>query len=168
MTKGRDDSKPVRYWSMCGFNVNIAHDDVMAGPVESRRFLKIGTRDMSYRVVISIALLLFSWGAVAQSPAVSNGISYTRDIQPIFTENVWPATLATTPPVSSTWAVAKVRHAAPAKSRSMTVIAVRPPRRPGCFMTPSASVPGSKGLLFSARRPGQSGRADGADARVGP
>ena len=41
---------------------------------------------MSYRVVISIALLLFSWGAVAQSPAVSNGISYTRDIQPIFTE----------------------------------------------------------------------------------
>lgn len=86
MTKGRNDSKPVRYWSMCGFNVNIAHDDVMAGPVESRRFLKIGTLDMSYRVVISIALLLFSWGAVAQSPAVSNGISYTRDIQPIFTE----------------------------------------------------------------------------------
>ncbi|MBK5511934.1 fatty acid cis/trans isomerase [Pseudomonas sp. TH15] len=37
---------------------------------------------MSYRVVVSILLLLSSWGADAQSPA----ISYTRDIQPIFTE----------------------------------------------------------------------------------
>lgn len=41
---------------------------------------------MSYRVVISIALLCLSWGAAAQGPAVSTAISYTRDIQPIFTE----------------------------------------------------------------------------------
>ena len=41
---------------------------------------------MSYRVVISSVLLLLSWGAVAQDPALSAGISYSRDIQPIFTE----------------------------------------------------------------------------------
>ena len=40
---------------------------------------------MSYRV-ISIALLFLSFGAAAQSPAISSSISYTRDIQPIFTE----------------------------------------------------------------------------------
>ena len=39
---------------------------------------------MSYRV-ISIFLMLFSWGANAQDPA-SSSISYSRDIQPIFTE----------------------------------------------------------------------------------
>ena len=45
---------------------------------------------MSYRVVISSVLLFLSWGAVAQGPGISSGssssISYTRDIQPIFTE----------------------------------------------------------------------------------
>ena len=41
---------------------------------------------MSYRVVISSVLLFLSWGAVAQEPAISTGISYSRDIQPIFTE----------------------------------------------------------------------------------
>jgi hypothetical protein len=40
---------------------------------------------MSYRVVISSVLLLLSWGAAAQGP-ISPAISYTRDIQPIFTE----------------------------------------------------------------------------------
>jgi len=42
------------------------------------------TRDMSYRVVIGSALLLLSSFASAQGPAPA--ISYTRDIQPIFTE----------------------------------------------------------------------------------
>ncbi len=37
---------------------------------------------MSYRVITSIFMLLISWDAAAQDPA----ISYTRDIQPIFTE----------------------------------------------------------------------------------
>ena len=41
---------------------------------------------MSYRVVISSVLLLLSFAAVAQGPAISAGISYSRDIQPIFTE----------------------------------------------------------------------------------
>lgn len=41
---------------------------------------------MSYRVVISSLLLCLSWGAMAQGPAISPAISYTRDIQPIFTE----------------------------------------------------------------------------------
>ena len=45
----------------------------------------IGTRDMSFRV-ISIVLLFLSWGAAAQDPAISSAISYSRDIQPIFTE----------------------------------------------------------------------------------
>ncbi|WP_426236309.1 fatty acid cis/trans isomerase [Pseudomonas sp. TWP3-2] len=40
---------------------------------------------MSHRI-ISIALLLLSWGAAAQDPAISSAVSYTRDIQPIFTE----------------------------------------------------------------------------------
>ncbi|MFJ4546749.1 fatty acid cis/trans isomerase [Pseudomonas sp. NPDC088885] len=44
---------------------------------------------MSYRVM-SFVLLFLSWGAVAQepaaAPAISPSISYTRDIQPIFTE----------------------------------------------------------------------------------
>lgn len=42
------------------------------------------TRDMSYRVVIGSVLLLLSSFASAQGPAPA--ISYTRDIQPIFTE----------------------------------------------------------------------------------
>lgn len=42
------------------------------------------TRDMSYRVVIGSVLLLLSSFASAQDPAPA--ISYTRDIQPIFTE----------------------------------------------------------------------------------
>ena len=41
---------------------------------------------MSYRFVISSVLMLLSWGAAAQSPANSSAISYSRDIQPIFTE----------------------------------------------------------------------------------
>lgn len=41
---------------------------------------------MSYRVVISSVLLLLSWGAGAQGLATAPDISYTRDIQPIFTE----------------------------------------------------------------------------------
>ncbi|NUT77155.1 fatty acid cis/trans isomerase [Pseudomonas sp. C1C7] len=41
---------------------------------------------MSYRVVISSLLLCLSWGAMAQTPAATPAISYTRDIQPIFTE----------------------------------------------------------------------------------
>jgi Fatty acid cis/trans isomerase (CTI). len=40
---------------------------------------------MSYRV-ISAVLLFLSWGAAAQDPAISSAISYSRDIQPIFTE----------------------------------------------------------------------------------
>lgn len=40
---------------------------------------------MSYRV-ISIFLLFISWGAAAQDPSISSSISYSRDIQPIFTE----------------------------------------------------------------------------------
>ncbi|MFJ2319484.1 fatty acid cis/trans isomerase [Pseudomonas sp. NPDC087817] len=40
---------------------------------------------MSYRV-ISTVLLLLSFGAAAQEPSISPSISYTRDIQPIFTE----------------------------------------------------------------------------------
>ncbi len=42
------------------------------------------TRDMSYRVVIGSVLLLLSSLASAEGPAPA--ISYTRDIQPIFTE----------------------------------------------------------------------------------
>ncbi|MCX2900809.1 fatty acid cis/trans isomerase [Pseudomonas mandelii] len=41
---------------------------------------------MSYRVVTSMLVLCLSWGAAAQQPAASPVISYTRDIQPIFTE----------------------------------------------------------------------------------
>ncbi|MGH8329252.1 MAG: fatty acid cis/trans isomerase, partial [Pseudomonas sp.] len=45
---------------------------------------------MSYRFVIGTLLLFLSWGAVAQGPAISSAISpvisYSRDIQPIFTE----------------------------------------------------------------------------------
>ena len=41
---------------------------------------------MSYRVVISSVLLFLSWGAVAQDPVSGAAISYTRDVQPIFTE----------------------------------------------------------------------------------
>ncbi|WP_207265694.1 fatty acid cis/trans isomerase [Pseudomonas sp. GW101-3H06] len=41
---------------------------------------------MWYRVVISSVLLFSSWGAVAQDPVISSSISYSRDIQPIFTE----------------------------------------------------------------------------------
>ena len=40
---------------------------------------------MSYRV-ISFMLLFLSGVAAAQTPATSSPISYTRDIQPIFTE----------------------------------------------------------------------------------
>ena len=64
--------------------MNIAHVEARAGPVESRRFFMIGTRDMSYRVFISLFALLISSAATAQGPAPA--ISYTRDIQPIFTE----------------------------------------------------------------------------------
>lgn len=41
---------------------------------------------MSYRVITGIFMLLLSWGATAQGPAISSAISYSRDIQPIFTE----------------------------------------------------------------------------------
>ena len=45
---------------------------------------------MSYRFVIGTLLLFFCWGAAAQTPAnasaISPSISYSRDIQPIFTE----------------------------------------------------------------------------------
>src|SRR3989344_875799 len=41
---------------------------------------------MSYRIVIASVLMFLSWGASAQSPAISPAISYTRDVQPIFTE----------------------------------------------------------------------------------
>ncbi len=64
--------------------MNIAHVDGVATPVESRRFSTIGTRDMSYRVAISLFALLLSSVATAQGPAPA--ISYTRDVQPIFTE----------------------------------------------------------------------------------
>ena len=67
---------------MYRFCMNIAHVGDSPVPVESRRFLMIGTRDMSYRFVTSMIVLCLSWGAAAQEPA----ISYTRDIQPIFTE----------------------------------------------------------------------------------
>src|SRR3990167_1961053 len=67
---------------MLRFCMNIAHVGEGARPVESRRFFRIRTRDMSYRVITSIFMLLISWDAAAQGPA----ISYTRDIQPIFTE----------------------------------------------------------------------------------
>jgi hypothetical protein len=71
---------------MFGFCMNIAHVEGASGPVESRRFSGIGIRDMSYRVVINSVLLFLSWGAVAQDPVISPSISYSRDIQPIFTE----------------------------------------------------------------------------------
>lgn len=64
--------------------MNIAHVGGRARTVESRRFFMIGTRDMSYRVVISLFVLLISSAATAQGTAPA--ISYTRDIQPIFTE----------------------------------------------------------------------------------
>ncbi len=64
--------------------MNIAHVGGRARTVESRRFFMIGTRDMSYRVFISLFVLLISSAATAQGTAPV--ISYTRDIQPIFTE----------------------------------------------------------------------------------
>jgi len=66
--------------------MNIAHVGTGVITVESSGFsYRIGIRDMSYRV-ISMVLLFLSFGAAAQSPAISPSISYTRDIQPIFTE----------------------------------------------------------------------------------
>jgi hypothetical protein len=41
---------------------------------------------MSNRVITSLFMLLLSWDAAAQAPAISSDISYSRDIQPIFTE----------------------------------------------------------------------------------
>ncbi len=64
--------------------MNIAHVGGRARTVESRRFFMIGTRDMSYRVFISLFVLLISSVATAQGTAPA--ISYTRDVQPIFTE----------------------------------------------------------------------------------
>jgi hypothetical protein len=63
---------------------------------------------MSYRV-ISIFLLFLSWGAVAQEPAISPAISYTRDIQPIFTEKCVACHACYDSAASSTWAAAKAR-----------------------------------------------------------
>ncbi len=56
-----------------------------AGPVESPDYL-LGTRDMPYRVLFGSLLLLLCFTAAAGSLAPA--ISYTRDIQPIFTEKM--------------------------------------------------------------------------------
>ncbi|MNK86741.1 hypothetical protein D3C87_1066590 [compost metagenome] len=48
MTKGRDDSKPVRFWSMTRNCMNIVHVGKDDRPVESRRFFRI--RDQGHVV----------------------------------------------------------------------------------------------------------------------
>ena len=66
--------------------MNITHVGGAARSVQSRRFFKDREQTMSYRVVIGSVLLLLSWGAVAQGLPAAPSLSYTRDIQPIFTE----------------------------------------------------------------------------------
>ncbi|MCT9872772.1 hypothetical protein N7568_25760, partial [Paenarthrobacter aurescens] len=67
------------------FCMNIAHVGTSVITVESQPFFIIEISNMPHRF-ISLWLLVLSGSVAAQDPAISSSISYTRDIQPIFTE----------------------------------------------------------------------------------